>query len=533
MIRQGERGLMKMNDDADLEEPPAIAALHHLTGPSRGRASWLSLAQHDVILKPTGEIRIVGEPDGGPAPTCRARFRRTGGTYLVEPCGGETIWVNRAPAKEQQLSHRDVIEFGEDGPLSRFEIIDETRPLHRPIPEIFKDALAYFRISRRPFPRRVLTALSQLASELALRTTVLFRITIIVAVLAIAAIAWQQSRLIRGLEETVAAGQQRLDAVAAALAVAREEALGPDDLALLRQDVGRQFTAQVKRLEELEQRWQAGAHIVARSSSSVVFLQCGFGLRDQASGRMLRKVVDENGKPLIGPTGNPLLSLEGKGPVAERHIVGTGFFIAGSGMLATNRHVVFPWEHDAAAKAAAIVGLEPVMLKLIAYIPGEPEPVEIALEAVSDDADLALLAVKGEAPAVPGLEIAKDPPAVGEDVIAMGYPAGLRSMLAQSGVAFIKSLQETEEIGFWQISAQLAKAGYIKPLASRGIVAQMTPSALVFDAETTHGASGGPVLDSHGRVIAIQSAILPEYGGSNLAVPASELQKLLKGKPVN
>lgn len=522
-----------MTDDADLEEPPAIAALHHLTGPSRGRTSWLSLGQHDVILKPTGEIRVVGEPDGGPISACRARFRRAGGTYLVEPCGGGTIWVNRAPAQEKQLSNRDMIEFGEDGPLSRFELIDERHPLHRPIPDIFKDALAYFRVSRRPFFRRALTALSQLAGELALRTTVLFRITIVVAVLAIAVIAWQQSRLIRNLEETVAAGQQRLEAVAAALAVAREEALGPGDLSLLRQDVGRQFTAQVKRLEELERRWQAGAHIVARSSSSVVFLQCAFGLRDQATGRMLRQVIGEDGKPLIGSTGNPLLSLEGKGPVAERQIVGTGFFIAGSGLLATNRHVVSPWEKDAAAKAAAIVGLEPVMLKFIAYIPGVPDPVEVEPEAVSDDADIALLAAKGEAPAVPGLEIAEDPPAVGEDVIAMGYPAGLRSMLAQSGVAFIRSLQETEEIGFWQISAQLAKAGYIKPLASRGIVAQMTPSALVFDAETTHGGSGGPVLDSQGRVIAIQSAILPEYGGSNLAVPASELRKMLTGKPVN
>jgi len=524
---------LTMNDDADLEEPPAIAALHHLTGPSRGRTSWLSLAQHDVVVRPDGDIRIVGEPDGGPVPACRARFRRTGGTYLVEPSGDGAIWVNRTQVGEKQLSHRDMIEFGEDGPLSRFEIIDETHPLHRPIPDIFEDALAYFRVSRRPLLRRAMTALAQLAGELALRTTVLFRITIVIAVLAIAAIAWQQSRLIRDLEETVAAGHKRLDAVAAALAVAREEALGPEDLSLLRQDVGRQFTAQVKRLEELEQRWQAGAQIVARSSSSVVFLQCAFGLRDGNTGRMLRTMVGADGKPLRGPAGNPLLSLEGEGPVAERQIVGTGFFIAGSGEIATNRHVAFPWEKDAAAKAAAIMGLEPVMLKFIAYIPGSPEPVAVEPETVSASSDLAVLTVKGAVPAVPGLEIAPTPPAVGEDILVMGYPAGLRSMLAQSGVAFIKSLQESEEVGFWQISAQLAKAGYIRPLASRGIVAQMTPSALVFDAETTHGGSGGPVLDRNGRVVAIQSAILPEYGGSNLAVPVSELRKLLKGEPVN
>ena len=65
------------------------------------------------------------------------------------------------------------------------------------------------------------------------------------------------------------------------------------------------------------------------------------------------------------------------------------------------------------------------------------------------------------------------------------------------------------------------------PLASRGIVGQVTSASVVYDAETTSGGSGGPVLTLEGRVVAINTAILPEFGGSNLGVPAADALILL------
>ncbi len=50
----------------------------------------------------------------------------------------------------------------------------------------------------------------------------------------------------------------------------------------------------------------------------------------------------------------------------------------------------------------------------------------------------------------------------------------------------------------------------------------------MYDAETTHGGSGGPVLDINGSVIAVNAAILPEYGGSNLGVPVAKVRTLLE-----
>ncbi len=46
-------------------------------------------------------------------------------------------------------------------------------------------------------------------------------------------------------------------------------------------------------------------------------------------------------------------------------------------------------------------------------------------------------------------------------------------------------------------------------------------------AETTHGGSGGPMLNVDGRVVAVNTAILPEYGGFNLGVPAANIRALL------
>ncbi|MEE8265386.1 MAG: hypothetical protein V3R62_03500, partial [Acidiferrobacterales bacterium] len=85
---------------------------------------------------------------------------------------------------------------------------------------------------------------------------------------------------------------------------------------------------------------------------------------------------------------------------------------------------------------------------------------------------------------------------------------------------------------FWAVAARLSEEQFIRPLASRGIVGQVTRATVVYDAETTHGGSGGPVLDINGDVIAVNAAIIPEYGGSNLGVPAEYARRLLEDADV-
>ncbi|MGB1387373.1 MAG: trypsin-like peptidase domain-containing protein [Paracoccaceae bacterium] len=103
----------------------------------------------------------------------------------------------------------------------------------------------------------------------------------------------------------------------------------------------------------------------------------------------------------------------------------------------------------------------------------------------------------------------------------------MRSLLAQSGEAFVAALQADGETGFWEVAARLAREGLIAPLSTRGIIGRVSTPTMVYDAETTHGGSGGPVLNMQGEVVAVNTAIIPEFGGSNLGVPAEHVRALL------
>ena len=242
---------------------------------------------------------------------------------------------------------------------------------------------------------------------------------------------------------------------------------------------------------------------------------------------MLRQAIGEDGQPLFLPNGVPLLSLEGKGSIAERQFTGTGFIVDAQGIVAASRHVGQPWLHDVNVKALAGRGLEPTVLKFIAYYPDTADARAVTFLSASKASDLAILRLERPLPNVRGLELASSPPKPGEEVVLIGYPTGIRSMLAQGGPALIEKLQQEKDTDFWSVAARLAAAGRIVPLASRGIVGRTSHETIVYDAETTYGGSGGPVLDINGSVVAINSAILPEYGGSNLGVPASRLRQLM------
>mgnify|MGYP002527512225 CR=1 FL=1 len=171
-------------------------------------------------------------------------------------------------------------------------------------------------------------------------------------------------------------------------------------------------------------------------------------------------------------------------------LTGTGFAVGDGGALVTNRHVALPWENDASIESLANRGLEPVMIKFIVYMPGKETADTVELVRASEDADVAVLRRKDGAEPMPGLKLADAPPVPGEEVIVMGYPTGLRAMLAQSGEDFIEELQKTEDTGFWSVASRLAEKGHIAPLSSRGIVSQASPATIVYDAVRNGGGQG-------------------------------------------
>ena len=517
-----------MENEPDVASLVVAATLEHLTGPSRGTVTRFSASALDVSLSRGRFLHISVARPGEPRDDLVARLHRSEDTYEIEAPEGLPVWVNGTRVTTRLLAHGDMIEFGKTGPLSRFWVYGEDGMVRKSISDIMSDCVCYLRASRQPPAKRVFMAFSELLRQLTLGTTILFRVTVLIAIVFLAALAYQQHRLNIHLEQIVESSAARLENVATALGRAREEALRPGDLAALREEVGQRLSSAAERLEALELRSGAIGRVIAASMPSVAFLQGSYGFRERSTGRMLRHVVSDDGFPLISPWGQPVLSPDGGGSVAEIHFTGTGLFVGESGALVTNRHVGMPWETGPAAGALAAGEFEPVMIKFISYLPGKTEAVPVALLLASESADLAVLIREDTSEAVPSLRLADAPPAAGDEVIVMGYPTGLRSMLAQSGAAFIEELQKTENTGFWSVAARLAEEGYIAPLASRGIVGQATPETIVYDAETTHGGSGGPVLDMNGDVVAINTAQLPEYGGSNLGVPAAKVRALLE-----
>ncbi len=280
------------------------------------------------------------------------------------------------------------------------------------------------------------------------------------------------------------------------------------------------------RLEKLEARGSAVRRIVAQAAPSVVFVQGAYRFLDETTGRPLRYVgLGPDGEPMRGPSGEPLITLDGDGPMVERFFTGSAFVVSEDGWLLTNRHVAEPWEYDATSRALRQHGLLPVLERLVGYMANVGESFPLSLVTASTEVDLAIL--RGAPEQVRPLAFAPTAPEPGEDVVVLGFPTGLRALMARASTALESELAGSPAASFWAVARRLSEEGGISPLATRGIVSQVGPAAILYDAETTGGGSGGPVLALSGEVIAVNTATLPEFGGANLGVPAERVHALL------
>lgn len=502
------------------------AILEHLTGPSRREVTWLIPDYVIATVDQDGTFHLSTEPIADQAAEL-VGFSWSDGSYVIEATGDQNVWLNGRKAHKAQLHHGDMIEFGEDGPMSRFRLCSAESPIHWTISDVLDDSIAYLRTSRKPVGLRLSRAVFEVVRRLTLETTVLFRMSVFLSLIGLAVVGYLQYQSNQQLQLRLEEEAMRIEGVIATLAQTRQESIKPGDLRALQQELNLQLTTHTERLADLERRSEAAARVIASSFRSVVFIQGAYGLRQAQTSKLLRHIRGPDGKPRRTPFGQPMLSPDGNGDPVEFQFTGTGFLLQGGQQIVTNRHVVQPWENGEVVKSFAARGYKPEMLKMLVYRPGEATSSEAQLSRVSEQVDLAVLQLSAAAD-VNGLMISPEPPDAGDEVIVMGYPTGLRSLLAQAGAEFIKTLEKEGKADFWFIATKLASEGKILPLATRGIIGQVATAAIIYDAETTHGGSGGPVLDRQGRVVAVNTAILPEFGGSNIGVPAAKLSALLE-----
>src|SRR6266566_780748 len=297
-----------------------------------------------------------------------------------------------------------------------------------------------------------------------------------------------------------------------------------------RDSLNKQLKETQNRLNRLENEGRVAETIVHTYGPSVCLLHVVVEFRDKDSGQLIRISTDATGKPRVDDKGMVSLDTEGTGMPLQLDYFGTGFLVAGDGRLLTNHHVAEPWWGDEELKQLLDRGATAFVVSYTAYFPGTSQGIAAKLDRISSHADLATL--KLQTPAPPHTSLLKlddrnEASVTGDAVVLIGYPTGIEGILARAGSDMTRKVAENAH-EVTQILSQMAAQHLIRPTTTQGHIGDVLTDKIVYDAATTSGGSGGPLFNRDGKVIGVNTAILKDFGGSNLAVPVRYADELVK-----
>jgi S1-C subfamily serine protease len=510
---------------------PARVKFRHLSGPRSGEVDEVTLP---AVLGSGPEAHVRAAPS---APRHALVFEREGEIVLRGEDPGAETWLDGEAVRDAVLREGDVLRLGPDGPLVRLEAGGEP---------------SEGMLTTAPWERArwSLASLRALAGSAYARISPPVRALLVVGLLlALAAAGWSHFRArrlrleVERLRETVRQIERDRDRFTARVAQERAKAEA-DRAALVSQleELRRQeqvlyariteaasaeartlrteLQATRDRLAALEGERAAGERIVREFGPGVCMIQGAYVFQD-AAGRLLRVRLDKDGVPARDADGDPLLDPEGAGPVREVEYLGTGFLVDRRGLVLTNRHVAEPWWNDGAALSLAEQGFKPRLTTLRAFFPRQKKSFSLTLGALAEQADIAVLHCDLRGLRLPALPLDRSGrgAVAGQAVVLVGFPAGIEAMLAKADAGVARSVLETAGTSAARISEALAERGLVRPSTTQGHIADVTETDVVFDAPTTQGGSGGPLLNRNGVVIGVSYAVLARFGGNSFAVP--------------
>jgi S1-C subfamily serine protease len=176
-----------------------------------------------------------------------------------------------------------------------------------------------------------------------------------------------------------------------------------------------------------------------------------------------------------------------KGRGFPDRVLGSAFFVDAAGFLITNYHVISS-EVDPSYE-----GYSRMYIRL-----GDSSSARIPAKVVGWDKALDLALIKAEyKPGYVFSVVDRVIPKVGDEVLAIGSPGGLEKTVTM---------------------------GIVSALSRRFL---QIGDVIQIDAAVNHGNSGGPVVDTSGRLVGIVFAGIEQYQGLNFAVPAERLAAAL------
>ncbi len=285
-----------------------------------------------------------------------------------------------------------------------------------------------------------------------------------------------------------------------------------------------------RRLGRMQSESQKAAAVIRAYAPSVCLLHVSIAFNDRTShGRLRYGGINPDGEPLKDSEGNPVFTLEGRGPEVRADFFGTGF-LAGPRRILTNHHVVQPWWKNDELNAVLAQGLDPVIAEMTAYFPDAEQGFRVEIAKISEQADLAVVEWDASSLKRPVLALdgRKEAAVSGQPLISVGYATGLGAILARAGEDTVQDIVKVTGGAPKKVMAELARRKLIRPLVTQGHVGDVLPDKIVYDAQTTSGGSGGPLLNLDGKVIGVTFAVVRGFGGSNFGVPIGYAEPLLK-----
>jgi len=454
--------------------------LLHLSGPLRGRTVTYDDTSLEIGSAPGIDLQLAHE---AVAPHHAViDWQEPDCAFLLRAVDGR-LFVNRNEVTEMILQDDDLIEWGVDGPRSRFRAYAPPGSVCKPVRRMVADARD---VQRHSGPR---AAAGGFTRDLFTQATPHLKVGFPIAVLLLALpLAWLAGWLggrprAHRADEVTLADLER---------VRQEQHEQAEELAHLR--------AANELIATIQRQWSRGVCLV----HGMVHLRWA------------------NGDPVLAGDGTPLTV----------EYTGSGFLVTQDGAVLTNRHVVTPWEAIDELRALTDGGAAPELASLTATFPGHaPVAVEIGtIRRRTDLLDVALFRLPPAAVAgVPVLPLHDGPlgDMADQRAIVVGYPTGLTALLARADTALVADLR-ARQADMATVIRTLAAADRIAPLITQGAIGSSQRDMIVYDAPTTHGGSGGPVFGSDGTVIAVNYAVMHEFTGANFGVPITFGRDLLK-----